>query len=138
MNRLKNTIEKMGKMAPVTPAIRSAPATRDSYRSFHRTGPELLVTRILMVNGPLTSKEIWRIYERSQGIEGQERYWPSLTKLKDTLKFMRTNEKIASNGYSYRDHIFRGWKVQEQRALKYVHPEVIEDIQKEIAKRDNL
>lgn len=111
MNRLKNTIEKMGKMAPVTPAIRSAPATRDIYKRFHRTGPELLVTRILMVNGPLTSKEIWRIYERMQGLEEQEKYWPSLTKLKDTLKFMKMNEKITSNGYSYRDHIFRGWKI---------------------------
>ncbi len=37
---------------------------KDKYRSFHKTGPELFITRTLMVNGPLTSKEIWRIYEK--------------------------------------------------------------------------
>jgi hypothetical protein len=67
-----------------------------------------------------------------------EEYWGSLTKLKETLKFMRINEKVKSNGYSYRDHIFQGWKVQEKRALKYVHPAVINEIQQNIQKRDNL
>lgn len=148
MNKLKNTIEKMGKMAPVTAPIKpTAPSEGSSsmghYRKLHKTGPELLVTRILMVNGPLTSKEIWRIYERmqaeskSKGLEEQP-YWPSLTKLKETIKFMRINEKITTNGFSYRDHIFKGWKVQEKRALQYVHPQVIKKIKGEIEKRDNL
>ena len=35
---------------------------RDKYRNFKKDGPELFLTRILMVNGPLTNKELWRIY----------------------------------------------------------------------------
>ena len=76
MNRLKNTIAKIGKMAPVTTPAKPTPAPSaesagtsmqsGNYRKLHKSGPELLVTRILMVNGPLTSKEIWRIYERMQ------------------------------------------------------------------------
>jgi hypothetical protein len=72
MNRLKSTIAKMGKMAPITtpakpsqnPSSGSAGTSTHSgnYRKLHKSGPELLVTRILMVNGPLTSKEIWKIY----------------------------------------------------------------------------
>ena len=46
--------------------------------------------------------------------------------MKETLKFMKINDKIMSNGYSYRDHIFRGWKIQEKRALKYAHPKIIQ------------
>jgi hypothetical protein len=51
---------------------------------------------------------------------------------------MRINEKIKSNGYSYKTHQFSGWKIQEKRALKFVHPIVIHEIQQEIAKMDNL
>ena len=51
---------------------------------------------------------------------------------------MRINEKIVTNGYSYRDHIFRGWKIQEKRALEYVHPQVVKSIKAEIEKRDSL
>jgi len=51
---------------------------------------------------------------------------------------MRINEKVASNGYSYRDHIFRGWKINEKRALEYVHPNVVKKIREEIDKRDSL
>jgi hypothetical protein len=148
MNKLKNTIEKIGKMAPVTaPTKPISPEVGGSsmghYRKMHKTGPELLVTRILMVNGPLTNKEIWRIYERMQaenrtkGVEEQT-YWPSLTKLKETIKFMRINEKVTTNGYSYRDHIFKGWKIQEKKALSYVHPQVVKKIRAEIEKRDSL
>jgi len=151
MRKLKNTIEKIGQMAPVTaPASTPAPtstapagAAMRTYKKLNKTGPELLITRILMVNGPLTNKEIWRIYERQQaehkakGLEEQA-YWPSLTKLKETLKFMRINEKLQSNGYSYRDHIFKGWKVNEKRALEYVHPNVVKKIRTEIEKRDSL
>lgn len=74
---------------------------------------------------------------QTKGIE-EEKYWPSLTKLKETIKFMRINEKIVTNGYSYRDHIFKGWKLQEKRALKYVHPSIVRQINKEIEKRDSL
>lgn len=75
--------------------------------------------------------------EKARGGEEQA-YWPSLTKLKETIRFMRTNEKLTTNGYSYKDHIFRGWKVQEKRALEYVHPQVIKKIRAEIEKRDSL
>lgn len=61
MNKLKNTIEKIGKMAPVSAPSKPSPppsenASTGTYRKLHKSGPELLVTRILMVNGPLTSK----------------------------------------------------------------------------------
>jgi ribosomal protein L19E len=75
--------------------------------------------------------------EKARGGEEQA-YWASLTKLKDTIRFMRTNEKLTTNGYSYKDHIFRGWKVQEKRALEYVHPQVVRKIRAEIEKRDSL
>jgi hypothetical protein len=54
-------------MAPVKIATKTVnPTTRVGYKKYNKVGPELLVTRILMINGPLTSKEIWRIYERMQ------------------------------------------------------------------------
>jgi hypothetical protein len=53
--------------------------------------------------------------------------------MKETIKFMRINEKVVSGGYSYKEHAFKGWKIQEKRALKYVHPVVIAEIQKEIS-----
>ena len=59
-----------------------------------------------MVNGPLTSKEIWRLYEKrlfedkKQGVGNENEYWPSLTQMKKTIKFMRLNGKIKSNGYN--------------------------------------
>lgn len=74
---------------------------------------------------------------KAKGIEEQA-YWGSLTKMKETIKFMRINEKIVTNGYSYRDHIFKGWKIQEKRALEYAHPQIIKKIRGEIERRDNL
>jgi hypothetical protein len=57
MNKLKNTIEKIGKMAPVKATNTNANSgVRDAYSKYHKSGPELFVTKILMVNGPLTSK----------------------------------------------------------------------------------
>lgn len=97
-----------------------------------------------MVNGTLTSREIWRLYEKrlfqekQKGTEADVQFWPSLTKMKETLKFMRINGKIKSNGYTYRTHQFSGWKIQQKRALKYVHPLIIYQIQQEIAKREEL
>ena len=86
---------------------------------------------MLMINGPLTNKELWRMYERKlhesklKNLEPDFEYWPSLTQMKRTLKFMRINEKIKSNGYNSKNHQFNGWKIQEKRALKFVHPVVI-------------
>lgn len=58
--RFSNQLSK----APV-PVFRQETASgKDKYRNYHKGGPELFVTHILMVNGPLTNKEIWRIYER--------------------------------------------------------------------------
>lgn len=51
---------------------------------------------------------------------------------------MRINEKLKANGYNSKTHEFKGWKIQEKRALKYVHPSIIADLQEQIAKRDNL
>jgi hypothetical protein len=148
MNRLRGTVEKLSKLSATElqkPAITvNTTPGKDQYRKFHKTGPELFITRVLMVNGPLTSKELWRIYERTlfenkhKGISEDIEYWPSLTKMKETLKFMRTNEKIGTGGYSYNEHIFKGWKINEKRALKFVHPQIIHEIQQDISKRENL
>lgn len=48
-------------------------------------------------------------------MKGQEpdfEYWPSLTKMKETIRFMRINEKVKSNGYNRKTHHFNGWKIQ--------------------------
>ena len=29
---------------------------KDKYRNYHKSGPELFITKVLMINGPLTSK----------------------------------------------------------------------------------
>jgi len=63
MNKFKGTFEKIGKIASkevqktvAKPTTYESPFGQDKYRKFHKTGPELLITRILMVNGALTSK----------------------------------------------------------------------------------
>ena len=123
------------------PPRRETASGRDKYRNYRQTGPELLITRILMVNGPLNNKEIWRIYEKKlhdakiKGIETEDDYWPSLTKMKETIRFMRLNQKVKTGGYTYKSHHFNGWQIQEKRALEYVHPIVIYEIQQEIAKK---
>lgn len=71
----------------ITPVYETA-SGKDKYRRFHKTGPELLVTQLLMVHGPLTNKELWRIYQRKlheekmKGVEPDFQYWPSITKMK--------------------------------------------------------
>lgn len=39
----------------ITPVYETA-SGKDKYRRFHKTGPELFLTQVLMVNGPLTNK----------------------------------------------------------------------------------
>lgn len=39
--------------------------------------------------------------------------FPSLSKLKETLRFMRRNGKISSNGYDKKKRMFKGWKIDE-------------------------
>lgn len=41
---------------------------------------------------------------------------------------MRTNGKLKGNGYDRRKHKFLGWKIDEQRALKFVHPDIIAEL----------
>ncbi len=41
---------------------------------------------------------------------------------------MRTNGKLLSNGYDRKKKAFKGWKVDEKRALKFVHPDVIAEL----------
>lgn len=73
LNRLRTAFARAKKLEPTTdskarsvvPVIATpTTASKDKYRKFHKTGPELLLTRILMVNGALNAKEIWRSYER--------------------------------------------------------------------------
>jgi hypothetical protein len=71
-----------------TPVMAETDEGKDRYRRFHKEGPELFLTQILMVHGPLTNKELWRIYEKKlheakqKGTESDIEYWPSLTKMK--------------------------------------------------------
>lgn len=66
----------------------------------------MLITRLLMVNGPLKVKELWRSYEKilkeneKNGEPEKLDYFTSLTNLKKTVKLMRVKGKLVSNGYS--------------------------------------
>ena len=148
MNALLRRLQPVYRFAQesraTTPAVIETASGKDKYRNYHKTGPELYITKVLMLHGPLTNKEIWRIYQkdlhqaRHNHAATDFEYWPSLTKMKETIKFMRLNEKVKSNGYSYKTHMFNGWKVDEKRALKYVHPLEIHKIQTAISQRENL
>lgn len=101
----------------LTPSSSTATG-KDKYRKYHKDGPELFLTHLLMVNGPLTSKELWRLYEKKlfdekkMGNDSDFEYWPSLTQLKRTIKLMRINGKVKSNGYLGKSHRFTGWQIQ--------------------------
>lgn len=62
----------------------------------------------------------------------------SLTHLKHVIKLMIAKEKIKSAGYDRKMREHKGWQVQNDRALKFVHPEAIENIQKAISSKDLL
>ena len=67
MHHLKNTAAKAVQIAskPAQSSGHNQSGSQiDQYKNFRKEGPELFITKILMVNGPLTSKEIWRIYDR--------------------------------------------------------------------------
>jgi hypothetical protein len=61
MNRLKNLASKATQITlpnqVVKPTINSIDqgSQIDKYRNFTKKGPELFITKILMLNGPLTS-----------------------------------------------------------------------------------
>ena len=41
----------------VAPVMRHETASgKDKYKKYHKDGPEMFITKVLMVNGPLTSK----------------------------------------------------------------------------------
>lgn len=73
MNRFKSLISKSP--IPIIPKTQTTPAINQTseqavsdkkLEGLTKQGPELLLTRILMVYGPLQNKEIWRIYGRMQ------------------------------------------------------------------------
>jgi hypothetical protein len=37
---------------------------------------------------------------------------------------MRINGKISNGGYDTRKRLFKGWKIDEERALKFAHPDI--------------
>jgi len=62
MNRLKNLAAKATQITLPNQAIKPATTNTasqsfqvDKYKNFHKSGPELFITKILMLNGPLTS-----------------------------------------------------------------------------------
>lgn len=40
----------------ITPVFTETATGKDKYRKYHKIGPELFLTHVLMVNGTLTSK----------------------------------------------------------------------------------
>lgn len=68
MNRLKNLAAKATQISlpnqVAKPAAINTSNQVDKYKNFHKSGPELFITKMLMLNGPLTSHEIWRLYQR--------------------------------------------------------------------------
>ena len=61
-----NLYQLSAQLSKTAPVMRQETASgKDKYRKFHKDGPELYITKLLMVNGPLSSKEIWRMYQRS-------------------------------------------------------------------------
>ena len=116
---------------------------KNKFGNLHTEGPELEVTKILMKNGALTSREIWRSYqleieERRKAKEEFNPYFNSLSHLKKTLGFMRTNGKIRGSGYDKRKRMFLGWKLEEKRALKFVHPDVLADLEAFLKSKNEL
>jgi hypothetical protein len=51
---------------------------------------------------------------------------------------MRVNGKISSNGYDRKKRLFKGWKIDEKRSLKYVHPDIIAELEEYKKKKDEL
>lgn len=91
----------------------------------------------------MTSREIWRSYqisveEKKSKKEQFTNYFTSLSNLKRTLGFMRTNGKISSNGYDRRKRAFKGWKINEEKAFKYVHPLIITELEEFKKKKNEL
>lgn len=41
---------------------------------------------------------------------------------------MRNNQKIKGSGYDKKKKLFLGWKIDEKKALRYVHPDIIEEL----------
>jgi len=60
MNRLKGIAARATQMTlpnqTTKPVGASITEVRDKYKNFHKNGPELFVAKVLMLNGPLTSK----------------------------------------------------------------------------------
>jgi hypothetical protein len=63
MNRLKNLAAKATQITLPNQAIKPAATSTasqntqvDKYKNFHKSGPELFITKVLMLNGPLTSQ----------------------------------------------------------------------------------
>lgn len=60
MNRLKNIAARATQMAlpnqTAAKAVGTSTPLKDKYKNYHKSGPELFITKILMLNGPLTSQ----------------------------------------------------------------------------------
>jgi len=49
---------------------------------------------------------------------------------------MRTNGKIKSHGYDRKKRMFLGWQIDEKRALKYAHQDVVRELEEFKKKRN--
>lgn len=59
MNRLKNLAAKATQITLPKQGVQQTQSSTpgvDKYKNFHKSGPELYVTKMLMLNGPLTSQ----------------------------------------------------------------------------------
>lgn len=66
-------------------------------------------------------KKITHTTEKGENVD----YFSSVTQLKKTIHAMRKHKKLYSSGYNRKERTFKGWKLDERKALKFIHPEVI-------------
>lgn len=97
----------------------------------------------MILNGNLHPKDIWRTYldrleEKKEKNEPYQEYFRTLNHMKETLKRMKETGKITSCGYNRQKKVFMGWKINRDRSLKYVHPEVKQPLLDALKERELL
>lgn len=91
-------------------------------------GPELDVSIILNQFGALSSREIWKEYQRRHP-PGTEMMIKSLTQMKkDVLRGMEQKGKVARAGYNLKRKEFLGFKLNAETAFKNVDIGILEGL----------
>jgi|JI9StandDraft_1071089.scaffolds.fasta_scaffold408123_1 hypothetical protein len=107
---------------PTAVAVKTLSPEEQTARLAKR--PDIYILRLLMSNGPMTSTQIWRTYQRQLKESQTERrtfeeFFASKAQLKQKcLKVMRESERIESNGYNHRTKEHLGWRVNPDKAFR--------------------